>query len=889
MKHLILILMIIFPASFAIAGEGSAPRVFPEIRAVRTSETIKIDGVLDERAWQSAPPITDFVQSDPVQGIAPSQKTEVRLLYDDQALYVGARMYDSAPDSIIAQLTRRDGITTADLFAIALDTYHDKRSGFYFGVSAAGTLLDGTLLNDDWTDDSWDGVWEGKAHIDSKGWTAELRIPYSQLRFHESKNIIWGINFRRDIARGNERDQIVYTPKNESGYVSRFPDFVGIENIVPPRRLDLIPYITTRAEYSHPATGDPFNSGSKYVPATGADLKVGIGSNLTLDGTINPDFGQVEVDPAVVNLSDVETFYQEKRPFFLEGQNIFNFGNGGASNNWSFNWGTPEFFYSRRIGRAPEGSLPAYDFVDEPSGTRILGAAKLSGNVGDNWNIGTIQAVTEKVNAKIQTSGQRSTVEVEPPTYYGIARVQKQFNNGDQAIGLISTLTSRSFSNDNNDLRDQLDSRALSGGVDGWTFLDGNKSWVATGWVGGSRIEGTAAQMLDVQTSSRHYFQRPDAKSYHVDSSATSLSGYSGRFQLVKQKGNFFVNSSFGFISPGFDVNDLGFVWRNDLINYHAGAGYQWVTPTKYYQSIWTMLAVFGSRDFDGNKIWEGIFQRTEIQLRNFYFLSYDVAYNPQTVNNRLTRGGPLALNEPGFQVDASLQTNDKEKWVFGFQGTTYKQKSSSQWDISSNIVWKPADYVYVSFEPDFGKTIDFSQWVGAFADPLAAQTYGSRYVFATLDQTTLAASIRLNWTFTPQLSLQLYLQPLISSGNYHDYKELSRPLSYDFNQYSQGDVQSASEVLKQGSEYVVDPDGNGPAPSFTFDDPNFNFKSLRGNAVLRWEYLPGSVLYFVWTQSGMDDYTYNGEFHFGSSLHRLIRAQFNNIFMVKLTYYLGE
>jgi hypothetical protein len=377
----------------SVANPVSIGTTPAEVRAVRLNAPITVDGQLNEAAWQGSEGIGAFVQREPVEGVPPTERTVVYLAYDDAALYVGARLYDSSPDSIVARLARRDNFASADRFMVFLDPYHDKRSGFYFAVNAAGTLYDGVLYNDDWDTDEWNGVWQGSSQRTSDGWTVEMRIPYSQLRFKKSEVQTWGINFKREIARKNEEDYLVYTPRNGSGFVSRFVNMAGINNVTPPRRFEALPYVTSRAELTHPASGNPFNDGSATTVSGGTDLKFGLGSNLTVDATINPDFGQVEVDPAVVNLSDFETFFPEKRPFFVEGSTIFDFGYGGANNNWGFNWGSPDFFYSRRVGRAPQGSLPSNDFSDVPTGTSILGAAKLTGKVG-SWNFGMMHALT---------------------------------------------------------------------------------------------------------------------------------------------------------------------------------------------------------------------------------------------------------------------------------------------------------------------------------------------------------------------------------------------------------------------------------------------------------------------------------------------------------------
>jgi len=281
------------------------------VKAVRLTQAITLDGKLSEPFWKDENAVMEFIQRDPVEGAKPSEKTVVDVAFDDEAIYIGARMYDSQPNAIDARLVRRDVDTPADTFVFYVDPYHDKRTGYYFGINAAGTLYDGTLMNDSWDDNSWDGIWEGKAHIDDKGWSVEMRIPYSQLRFQEKSQYIWGVNFKRDIARKNETDYLVLRGKKESAFVSRFAELQGIANVKPARRIEIIPYATSKAEFSHADPADPLHDGSAFDPGMGADMKFGLGTNLNLDATVNPDFGQVEVDPAVVNLSDVETFFQE--------------------------------------------------------------------------------------------------------------------------------------------------------------------------------------------------------------------------------------------------------------------------------------------------------------------------------------------------------------------------------------------------------------------------------------------------------------------------------------------------------------------------------------------------------------------------------------------------
>ena len=403
-------------ASLMFASTAAATTL-PVVRAVRLQHPLNVDGQLDEAVWQHAAPFPDLVMSDPDQGVPARQRTVVRLAYDDDALYVGARLYDLAPDSIIARVARRDDDVPSDQFSILLDPFHDKRTGYYFAVNAAGTQQDGVIFNDVQSDASWDGVWQARVHRDREGWSAEMRIPFSQLRFRDVPSMVWGVNVERMVPRYNEQDALVYTPRGESGFVSRFAELQGLDGVRPSQHIEIMPYVTQRTEALR------FDALRLDAGSMGGDLRASLGSKLTLNATVNPDFGQVEIDPAVVNLSDVESFFSEKRPFFTEGVGIFRCGNNGASDYPGFNWPEPMFFYSRRIGRAPQGGTPAADVVDRPLGTRILGAAKVTGQLAPGWNVGTVQAITQREEATLYTAGQPvSRFGIEPLAWYGVWR-----------------------------------------------------------------------------------------------------------------------------------------------------------------------------------------------------------------------------------------------------------------------------------------------------------------------------------------------------------------------------------------------------------------------------------------------------------------------------------
>jgi hypothetical protein len=880
-RHIILMLFI-----GCVIGYGNPPEFIKQLSAVRAQEPIHIDGVLSELIYHR-PGVTSFYQQNPNQGAPVSESTEVWVAYDDEALYIGAMMKDSHPDSIIARLSRRDNDAGGDQFGVGIDSYHDKRNGYFFIISAAGTLIDGTLYNDDWSDGSWNGVWEAKQKLLPDGWSMEMRIPFSQLRFEEKEQYVWGIAFERMIGRKKEQSFTAYTPRNESGFVSRFAELVGIEHITPPSRFEATPYMTGRAEYLQHSSGDPFNSGSKYKNDFGVDFKLGLGSNLTLDGAVNPDFGQVEVDPAVVNLSDVETYYDEKRPFFLEGMNIFSFGQGGVNNYWNFNWGNPSLFYSRRIGRSPQRELPDNDFANVPQGTRILGALKLTGKMFNGWNVGIIEAITNREYATVDLSGIQRDWEVEPLTSYTVARVQRDFNDGKQGIGLLTTVAHRFFKDENMKLA--VNSDALVGGLDGWTAFDSEKEYMISGWTAFSHVTGTKERMLELQQGWPHYFERPDANHISVDSSATSMTGYAGRYTLNRQKGRMMLNAALGFISPGFESGDLGFISRTDVINYHIATGYKWNDPTQYYRDIQVYGSYFGNTDFDGNVTWRGLWGRVNYQFPNYQTLGVTYDYGFESMNNRRTRGGPLMLNLPAYEYGLEYYTDSRNDYIGEAYWYAYEGKDGFNHNLNLFLTMRPSSNVSITLGPGYSFMLGKAQWVDAFSDFYATTTYGKRYIFSDLNYKELSAQIRVNWTLSPTLSLQMFIQPLFAMGDYSNFKWFDRPQSFDFNVFGENGSLFTDSTKSNGSRVIyLDPDGGGPAPMISMDHPNFNKVSLRGNAVLRWEYMPGSTLYLVWTQSRSDNLT-DGEFNMNNSFHRLGSSTPDNIFMLKLTYWLGR
>ncbi len=852
------------------------------VHSYKLKEPLNIDGILDEPLYNN-PPITDFTQKDPNEGEPITEATEMWIAYDESNIYFCGRFYDSQPDSIDVTLMRRDKITESDWLWIYMDPYNDERTGNFFAVNPGGSICDGTLYNDGWMDDSWDGIWEVKSRIDDKGWYTEVRIPFGQLRFNEAEEMVWGINLNRDIKRKHEMSFLVMVPQNESGFVSRFADLKGLNGIKPKQRIELLPYFVQKAQYLRHDGNDPFYKSNQYRTSFGGDLKVSIGSNLNLDATFNPDFGQVEVDPAIVNLSAFENFFDEKRPFFIEGANTFQFGNGGANNNWGFNFGNPTLFYSRRIGRSPQGDVKADGFADYPAETRILGAGKLTGKFDESWSIGVLSAFTEKTKARVFTDDANIVKEtVEPFTHYGVFRTQKQFNDGNQALGMIFTSVNRDLSSPS--LSNMLSKNAFTFGLDGWTFLDEDEAYVITGSVIGSYLHGTKDFMTRLQKQPYRYFQRPDKTFMPIDTNRTSLAGVYSRVMLNKQSGNFYLNAALGTASPGFEYNDLGSQWYADRINGHVVTGYRWYEEDNIFRRKNIYVAYNRTSDYEDNVSRAGIYITGNVQFHNWWQIGMNVSYNKEAVSVTHTRGGPKAVVPQNISINIDAHTDNRDKIIFSPSGG-YGTDDFGGYDYyyGLEIEWKPIPQIELTLEPEFEFNHFKYQWVKKYDDALALQTYGRRYIFASIDHKTFSTELRLNWSFTPTISLQFYLQPFFTVGTYTAFKEYAKPNSADYNIF--GTNGSTITYDEDSEEYTIDPDGAGTAEQNSFRNPNFNFKSIRGNLVLRWEVLPGSVFFLVWTHD-KENYDHPGKFDFGRDVSNLWKSEANNAFLMKFSYW---
>jgi hypothetical protein len=867
------------PAPRPDGADSVCVRPADSVRAFRVAGPIRIDGVLDEADWRG-PAAAPLIQNDPDNGRAPRQKTDWWVVYDDEALYFGARLWDTAADSIVGRLGRRDSYPESDFLVICLDTFNDDRNGYLFSVNVAGVIGDAALFNDGADDPSWDPVWDVATRIDGRGWTMEMRLPFAQLNFPDRAEQRWGINFSRRILRSQERDDLYHRPRDASGVIRRYPDLVGIAGIAPSSRRELLAYGAGRAEYLRHDPADPFNDGSRVHGAGGADLKWGLSNQLTLNATVNPDFGQVEVDPAVVNLSDFETFFEERRPFFVEQANLFRFGREGTNSTWNFNWTDPLPFYSRRIGRAPQLGLGAHDYADAPGATTILGAAKLSGRIG-RTDLGLLTAVTAREQARLALDDARTTQLVEPGAGYSVLRLKRACDDGRSGLGAMLTGVRREL--DDPLAAAGLTRSAQSAGLDGWLTLDERRTWAVKAFLSASRVTGGPAALDSIQRSSRHYLQRPDGDHLAYDPTLTSLTGWAGRAMLNRESGSFTLNTGLGAVSPGYEISDLGYQGRADNFNCHLATGYRWLEPKGAFRGRSVTLAAYRTWDFGGVPDAQGFGNFAWCDFANYWHLETQLFYNPERNSTRATRGGPNMLLPASRELNWYLSSDSRRNLVAESQGGVWRSGNDSEgYNASLGLAWRPRSAVRLSCGPALSFTHDRAQWVGRVDDPAMTATDGARYLFADLDYREFSLVTRIDWTFTPRLTLQSYLQPLFATGRYRGPMELARPSTREFDRYGQ-DNGSTVDYDPTARVYTIDPDGAGPVAPFTLDDPDFNLKSLKANVVLRWEYRPGSTAFLVWTQDrvNLDD---PGVFRLGRDTRSLLDAPGDHIVMFKIT-----
>ncbi|HMI07890.1 MAG TPA: DUF5916 domain-containing protein [Flavobacterium sp.] len=833
-------------------------------------ESPTIDGLITEKSWDIVDWTGDYIENQPDENTPPSEQTKFKIVYDKKFLYFAFRCYDKDPKGIVKRLSRRDGFE-GDWVEINIDSYNDKRTGFSFTVSVSGVKGDEFISENgnNW-DGSWNPIWYMKTNIDEEGWTAEVKIPFSQLKFGNSKEQVWGLQSTRRYFRAEERSVWQRVKRDAPGWVSEFGELRGLMNLEPQKQVEIQPFVVAQKETYEAEAGNPFRDGNDFKMNGGLDAKIGITNDLTLDLTINPDFGQVEADPAAISLDGFQIFFEEKRPFFIENKNIFDFRFADGSDN---------LFYSRRIGRSPQGypATSAGEFVDIPDNTTILGAAKFSGKTKDGWSLGVLESVTAKEYAEIDDNTTRRKSVVEPMTNYIIGRVQKDFNNRNTYIGGMFTATNRNLEGTEMDF---LHSAAYTGGLDfkhNWK----NRKYYLTGNVVASHIKGNEQAITNTQRSIMHLFQRADAGHVEVDPTRKSLTGTGGRIEGGKQSvGNWRYYGLLMWRSPELELNDVGFLRQADEIRQYGILTYQTLKPFGYFRGISSRFEQLSMYDFDGNYNRMQYNLNTNFNLKNNWNINSQILYKPRIYSNAALQGGPRWRNSADFFNALNFNTDSRRK--FSFYGGVYESKAKdnafSYIEYDGGITYRPINAFTFSMGPNYNANRNKTQYV-------TQTNFGAtpRYITADLDQRTLSASIRLDYNINPNLTIQYYGQPFISKGTYKTFNRVTNPTAkYHGDRVALfGSNQLAFDSLSDS--YSVDEDVDGTA-DYSFGNPDFSYVQFRSNLVMRWEYIPGSEIFLVWSQ-GMTGYANPRQDLFDGLDSQILGKKPENIFLIKATY----
>lgn len=814
-----------------------------ELDPNRAARAPRIDGRADDETWSMAAPITGFRQWEPVEDGDPSFRTEARIAYDTRNLYVLVRNYDPHPDSLLSVLQRRDGMALSDDIIIGIDSYNDKRTGYMFRLTPSGTMSDGYMFNDGNEDWGWNAVWEGAARIDSLGWTAEFRIPLSQLRYVPQGNNTFGVLVMRRIARRGERVSWPLFRRSRTGMVSQWASMPGFAGLPAPRRMELMPYSVAKYGASPRGDGSPRNAGATQI---GADLKVGLTSNITLDAAVNPDFGQVEADPGVLNLSAFEQFFAERRPFFLEGVGIFQYNidcNDGQCTG---------LFYSRRVGRSPQ-LRGNYGDAASPLQSRILGAAKVTGRLGNGLSVGFLDAITQReAGTELRT--------IEPQTNYAVLRLQQDLRGGNSGVGLMLTNTARQNDEWTNDI---LRSNAWTGGLDARHRFASNR-WQLSGQLAGSYVTGSARAIALTQRSNVHLYQRPDADHIAYDSTRTHLSGMLAQAAIEKQGGGITrLHSSVWYMTPGFEINDLGFRTRSDEMGASMWMGLRPNKPVGIFRRGQLNINAWGFANTSGMLLGNGGNVNGFGEFRSFWSINGGIGANDifAAYSDRDARGGPAVFRPSRMNTWVNVNGDNRRRISPSFGASTGRRLDGlgSNWNVSSGANVRVGSRFNGSLNASYSRNIDDQQWNGNFVDNGVTS-----YTFARLYQRTGALTARLNYTVTPTLSIESYVQPFVSTGNYTNWR-----------------------ALEDGR--AKDPDERFRPYAERGDPRGFRFGQLRTNNVVRWEYRPGSVLFFVWTQGRDASDTDPATFGVSQGFSRIFERRPNNVFLIKANYWLGR
>ncbi|NER12712.1 hydrolase [Leptobacterium flavescens] len=876
------LIVILFCGCFSVKAQqsDSIPKKVYYTKAIGDLEAPKIDGLLDDEAWNIVEWATDYVEFEPDTGTPPTEQTKMKIIYDDKNLYVAFRCYQADPSTIEKRLGRRDDFP-GDWVEINIDSYNDDRSGFSFTISASGVKGDEFISDNGNFDSSWNPIWYMKTNIDEEGWTAEVRIPLTQLRFGNEDEQVWGLQSTRRYFNNEERSLWQPLPANPPGWVSEFGELRGIKGLKPQKQLEIQPYTVGQLDTFEKEEGNPFRDGSDTKLTVGLDAKIGITNDLTLDLTVNPDFGQVDADPGAIALDGFEIFFQERRPFFVENKNIFDFRFGGGRDN---------LFFSRRIGRTPQGGTTADsekgEFADVPTNSTILGAAKFSGKTKNGWSIGILESITDKEFAEIGLNtdpevlnglseiGERREELVEPLTNYLVTRVQKDFNDRNSYVGGIFTATNRKLEDNLNFLRKS----AYSAGLDfrhNWK----QRKYYMEGNVVLSNVHGSEEAIEITQRSLTHLFQRSDAGHVEVDPTRTSLTGTGGRFEIGKSGGgNWRYNIGGNWRSPELELNDIGFLRQADDIRQYFNIRRLFNKPTSWYRRARIGFEQFTTYDFEGNYNRIHYEINADVNFKNNWFVDFGAAHKPRIFTNTILRGGPRwRFSQENFAF-LFVGTDRRKKFslVAGHVNSQAKQNNFSFRLYELRFRYQPFNALSMSLATEYSQNPSKTQYV--------TQTDfngTTRYITGEIDQETLSTTLRVNYNINPNLTVQYYGQPFIFRAKYTNFNFVNNAIAKDLSE--RVSLYSDDQISFANGLYSVDENTDGTT-DYSFGDPDFAFVQFRSNLVVRWEYIPGSEIFLVWSQgiTGSGDPSNS----FSSIIdNQLLRQRPQNTFLVKATY----
>jgi hypothetical protein len=868
-KKNLFLLLLFFQMSFG----QLAPKLERKIYTTKALGSIVppiIDGLLIDSSWDIVDWTGDYIENLPDENTKPLEQTKFKVVYDTEFIYFGFRCYDKDPKGIVKRLSRRDGFE-GDWIEINISSHNDKLTAFSFAASVSGVKSDGFISDNGKTwEGNWNPIWYLKTNIDDEGWTAEIKIPLSQLKFSDAPEQIWGLESTRRYFRTEERSVWQRIPLDAPGWVSEFGELHGLIGLSPKRQIELQPFLLSKLETYPPESGNPYKDGNDFKINGGLDAKIGITNDLTLNMTINPDFGQVEADPAAIALDGFQIFYEERRPFFVENKNIFDYVFADNQDN---------LFYSRRIGGNPHGipNVSNQAFVSIPDNTTILGAAKFSGKTKSGWSIGVLESVTKNEFARILENAIEREELVEPFTNYLVTRVQKDFNNRNSYIGGIFTATNRNVDKNNLNF---MHKSAYTSGID---FMHNwkNRKYYFKGNVVMSQVNGSKEAITITQRNMTHLFQRVDAQNVSVNPERTSLMGTGGKFEIGKVSvGNWRYYGSLIWRSPELELNDIGFLRQADDIKQYSFLSYETLKPFGQFRKITTKLDQFSNFDFDGNYNKMNYTVNSNAVLKNNWNAAVSAMYKPVNYSNSILQGGPRFRYSEEFVKSINITSDNRKK--LKYYGSIYdsqgKDNSFSYTEFGFGVIYQPFNALTMSLNPFFSTNKNKLQYISE-----SRFNENSRYFTGNLVQNTLSASIRLDYNINPNLTIQYYGQPFVSKGKYNHLNKVINPLA---NYYADRvSVYESNQINfdETHNRYQIDEDKDGTV-DYNIQNPDFSVAQFQSNLVVRWEYIPGSELFLVWSQAIKSSDSIN-ENLFNELNSQILGSKPTNIFLIKMTY----